>query len=326
MQTTKNFSAAYKINLLLAKLYIKQERISDLKIPITALEKFVQGKEVADYNSSLSWVKSKLAALENNYKSAYNFYQNYANESSLSLQQKREAMVERLQVKFDINLKNSENKILKSQTELQQLSIQSKEAENLINQLIISFSFIIIAFFSYHLYRQTKLRKAHEVLALTDELTGLSNRRHIMQQANEEISRSRRLNSSLIIGIMDLDFFKKINDNYGHAVGDHVLQQFSSLIKKEIRQYDNIGRIGGEEWLVLFPDAKQKDIESIIKRMRESISNISANDDNKTLNISFSMGLTTFTETDNNIDELIIRADNALYKAKENGRNCHVYM
>ena len=105
-----------------------------------------------------------------------------------------------------------------------------------------------------------------------------------------------------------------------------MLQQFSSLIKKEIRQYDSIGKIGGEEWLVLFPDAKHKDIEAIIKRMRDRVSNITANDENKPLNVSFNMGLTAFTKTDNSIDKLIIRADKALYKAKDNGRNCHFYL
>lgn len=157
---------------------------------------------------------------------------------------------------------------------------------------------------------------------IQDPLTGLMNRRYLMDIAEREISRAHRKNLTLAVAMLDIDFFKKINDTYGHSAGDKVLQEVSALIKNSIRVEDFAFRFGGEEFLILFSDIYIMEclekIESIRKRM-ELISIIYGNIDIPRITIS--AGIAVFPLNGNTAEILIKIADAALYKAKENGRN-----
>ncbi|MCW8889727.1 MAG: GGDEF domain-containing protein [Sedimenticola sp.] len=162
------------------------------------------------------------------------------------------------------------------------------------------------------------LKKIQE-LAITDELTGLANRRSIMEQLANEWERSKRNQRPFCIALIDIDFFKEINDTYGHLAGDTVLQQFSSLVSQELRSPDKIGRYGGEEFLLIMPDTHVSEAEKVADRIRRTISQHEHGNIAPGLTIQVSIGI---AEYDNQpIQEIIKRADLALYQSKNSGRN-----
>jgi diguanylate cyclase (GGDEF)-like protein len=171
-----------------------------------------------------------------------------------------------------------------------------------------------------------KLKEARnkiETLAITDELTGLFNRRHLITRLDEEIKRSRRLEKKLGCILIDIDHFKSINDNYGHLFGDEALRSISSLIQKSIRSYDILGRIGGEEFLVILPDTNFEETRNFAERIRTDIKD---NFELKTessgaIKITVSLGISEMQYSDPSIDDIIQRADRGLYKAKNSGRD-----
>jgi len=169
-------------------------------------------------------------------------------------------------------------------------------------------------------------REALRVQATHDSLTQLFNRSALMDMMSREISRSIRDQSSIGLLIVDIDHFKSVNDTFGHLVGDQVLKQLSSQMKTCTRQYDIIGRYGGEEFIILLPRCGKQEVLSVAERLRNSISNTLFETTAGPINLSISLGATWVTPSDQECheEELIRIADEALYKAKNNGRNCTI--
>jgi diguanylate cyclase (GGDEF)-like protein len=163
-------------------------------------------------------------------------------------------------------------------------------------------------------------KKRLEIQSRTDPLTGVLNRRAILSQIENELSRAKRNNAHISISMLDLDHFKKINDTFGHLAGDTVLRECMNRVKESIRTYDTIGRFGGEEFIVVFPEAKQEGALAIAERIRLKINEKNADVNGVSIPFTISQGLATCNGK-SNIDELIAKADEALYRAKENGRN-----
>jgi diguanylate cyclase (GGDEF)-like protein len=167
-----------------------------------------------------------------------------------------------------------------------------------------------------HLHRKT------QELTIVDELTGSYNYRHFAKKLTEEKRRSRRYGSALSLIMVDIDWFKKLNDNYGHEAGNLVLKQLSETIKKCIRDVDIFARYGGEEFAVILPQTPLRDARVIGERIRQQVE---ARDfiigENQTTNITVSIGLTSFPENGKSQEELVSVADQALYHAKGDGRN-----
>lgn len=161
-----------------------------------------------------------------------------------------------------------------------------------------------------------------EIQAQTDELTKLPNRRRFFSQLESEISRSKRYNTPLSIAYLDLDHFKTINDTYGHEAGDAVLCAVSDSLSNKLRAEDSIGRIGGEEFCICLPGATaDKSIEPC-ERYRSLVSALVIVCKKQNLKVTASFGLTTFNPQIDDCSSLLARADEALYKAKQDGRNC----
>lgn len=155
-----------------------------------------------------------------------------------------------------------------------------------------------------------------------DFLTGLWNRFAIMSRLSTEFSRAVRHNSPLSIAMADLDRFKQINDTYGHQAGDTVLVETGARMMNTLRAYDAVGRYGGEEFLLIFPECEMKNAITVCERVRSAICETPIHLKEGAIDVTASFGISTlnFTE-DTQIETMINRADNALYKAKENGRN-----
>lgn len=184
--------------------------------------------------------------------------------------------------------------------------------------IVFSIAFIIVQSITKKLVvAQNELQS----LASIDSLTSVYNRRYIFKQLKIEACRVFRGKGELSIILIDLDFFKKINDSYGHPVGDAVLQKVAKTIQDNIREYDTLGRYGGEEFLVVLPNANTTNALEIAERVRKSIESLVIEYNKQIIPITISCGVSTLSSSETSIEQLIKIADKALYTAKENGRN-----
>ena len=156
--------------------------------------------------------------------------------------------------------------------------------------------------------------------ATLDALTNLNNRRQFETRLKQEIAITKRQNNPLCAMMIDIDFFKKVNDTYGHASGDEVLRTVASVIKAQLRESDIPARYGGEEFAVLLPYTHIDEAKIVGERLRKAVEETTVQLDDLTINVTISMGLAEFTQEETG-EELFARADKALYEAKEGGRN-----
>lgn len=165
-------------------------------------------------------------------------------------------------------------------------------------------------------------QKKLEKLALTDELTGLPNRRSFMSNLSCEHQRSLRYHHPVSLVVIDLDYFKKINDQYGHASGDYVLCHFSYLLRRNLRKEDMLGRIGGEEFAVLLPETTKQDALILLERIQKAVASSTIDNIAPGFKYTFSAGLTELVlDAPPNCQEWLHTTDLALYQAKSSGRN-----
>jgi two-component system, cell cycle response regulator len=161
-------------------------------------------------------------------------------------------------------------------------------------------------------------------LASTDSLTGILNRRAFMERLKAELERTEREHTSLSIIMADIDHFKSVNDEHGHQAGDRVLQEFSRRLMKLARPYDFIGRYGGEEFIACLPNTNEEQTLSIAERLRRGVEEmVVSRSGGANITITASLGTASYSaETGkDDVDRIIKRADDALYKAKREGRN-----
>lgn len=167
----------------------------------------------------------------------------------------------------------------------------------------------------------SKVSKALEDLARTDELTGLLNRRGVSERIDNELIRSQREGQEFSIVICDVDYFKKINDRFGHDVGDQVLVQLAEKLQATVRGSDSVARWGGEEFIFLLPNTSIEQAYQLIERIRESIEQERFMYSSRRVKVSISCGLAS-TKFSSGFSGLLKAADISLYEAKEEGRNC----
>lgn len=167
----------------------------------------------------------------------------------------------------------------------------------------------------------TRQKEAAEALARTDVLTGLANRRAFEEAAQREIRRALRNREPLALIVTDIDRFKAINDTHGHHAGDRVLMHFAHTLSAAVREVDLVGRWGGEEFVILMPGTAIEEATLAAERMRQAVAASPARCEDKTCPCTASFGVATFTGGAPSLDALLGRADRALYRAKENGRD-----
>ncbi|WP_148714361.1 sensor domain-containing diguanylate cyclase [Chitinolyticbacter meiyuanensis] len=159
-------------------------------------------------------------------------------------------------------------------------------------------------------------------MATTDELTGLNNRREWQRRGAETMMLARRNGEPISLLMLDLDHFKSVNDNHGHLVGDLVLRAVSQACLATLRTTDNLGRWGGEEFVVMLPDTPLIEAARVAEKLRSNVAAAQVPDgDNDPITVTISIGVTTLRPADSDLDDLIKRADDALYAAKRAGRN-----
>jgi two-component system, cell cycle response regulator len=174
-----------------------------------------------------------------------------------------------------------------------------------------------------HLQDELKEKNALlQELSGTDDLTKLANRRRFMEQFASEFARAKRYKTELSFLILDLDFFKQVNDSHGHLAGDSVLVQIAKVMKESVRSSDLVGRYGGEEFGLLLPETGLKGSRVYADRIRKRIEDTRFEAAGKLIHVTVSGGISSYPEISvETVDELWRKADQALYRAKQNGRN-----
>jgi diguanylate cyclase (GGDEF)-like protein len=156
---------------------------------------------------------------------------------------------------------------------------------------------------------------------MTDELTRLPNRRHILALAGEQVQAARQGGEPFCLVALDVDHFKRINDTYGHDVGDLVLQRVAHACRSALRREDWIGRTGGEEFLAVLPRTSSAVALDVGARLRSAVEGIDCADLAPGLKVTASLGVTEWNPGDPSLDAVAKRADDSLYRAKQGGRN-----
>ena len=162
-------------------------------------------------------------------------------------------------------------------------------------------------------------------LSSTDELTGLFNRRSFESTFEKEFLRAQRYNNNLTLVIFDIDYFKKVNDTYGHQCGDFVLKEISNAALQTFRKTDTVFRFGGEEFAVILTETDIEQAKIPLERFRKTVETLNLTYQNQNINVTVSIGACQFDETITSKEEFLKLADFALYEAKNTGRNRCVF-
>lgn len=178
----------------------------------------------------------------------------------------------------------------------------------------------------YVLLNDVSALKASEerlrLLSITDSLTGAYNRRHFIDEAEKEIIRARRYNHATGLLLLDIDHFKRVNDTYGHAIGDEALKAFTAACQHELRSNDVLGRLGGEEFAVLLPETDGTGARLVAERIRHAVEDIGVvSEHHGIVRLTVSIGVSSCSGGARTVDALLSTADEALYRAKAAGRN-----
>jgi len=303
----------------------------ELEKPDQASQELLMLKNVVDEyegkQQSIAYqrLNAKLYALKKDYESAYKTQVEVTNAYNEMYENNRRNAIQELLVKFDLDKKANDNRILQQENELQELRLKQKQKESTIWRMAMAFAVLIMVLIGYLLQRILVNRNHFQEMALKDHLTGAPNRRAILEFAERQYQLSKRNRTPLTVAIIDLDFFKSINDNYGHDVGDEVLKAFSTAISSSIRSQDQFGRYGGEEWLLVLTNTPVEDVSIIFERITKNLSSIEVDSLPADLKITFSLGAAQVDKKDTTVNKTINRADTNLYQAKESGRNKAIF-
>lgn len=306
--------------ILLSDIYIKKgelKKANDMNDEVfTMIDKFSR----SIYKSNFLEKRYKLKKRLGHNDDAFEAIEKQLLYTKKHLEATSESNIKTLQVKFDVKEKEDRILQLAHEKDISELKAKKDHQQSIIWRLSAAIAFILVIVSLLLVYYQMLQRQRYHSIALTDYLTKAPNRRGIMRIAEDKIHEQE-----VTVAIIDLDYFKKINDNFGHNTGDLVLIAFAKAATKTLRESDSFGRYGGEEWLLILNTTKKAAITKIFDRLKENFSkyciDITEGNLPKDWVITFSMGAIINNLTDNNLNDLIRQADKLLYRAKENGRN-----
>jgi len=279
------------------------------------------GAQPADDIAELYELRSRAHAAVGNYPAAFNdqgeFLRRMREQGTLD----RIREVAQLRVQFENDQEKQKIALLEKDKKLAEEQIMSQRRTTQLVAIAGLTGLVTALFLGYALFSNRRHRAELIRLAERDELTGLLNRRAIVRKAVELLSRARESKGTLVIGLIDLDHFKSINDRFGHAVGDQLLQRLAIAMRTALHTREIFGRYGGEEFLVLFPDTTMDQARQSAERLRGALRDLPLRVDEEDVTVTLSFGLSSFESGDVLFDQVARRADIALYVAKTQGRD-----
>ena len=226
-----------------------------------------------------------------------------------------------LEYEYEIRRRDFENRQLRAEATVKQQEVAALEAVRRWQWLAIGLGVLLMALLALLAWRQWHKSRRLRDLTLLDPLTGVANRPGIEREAARALEESIRDGTPLSLLMLDLDHFKAINDRYGHAAGDKVLRATTTAWQAQLRGRDPLGRVGGEEFVVVCPDTTLEQALMVANRLRESANALRFDEIDPALRVSVSIGAAQARKTGDSCDALLDRADTALYRAKQQGRD-----
>lgn len=222
---------------------------------------------------------------------------------------------------FADTVNDLQNQASRQQLDIKQLELEQQQKQARINQLtavIVGLFALVAVITAWFLYRS---KKHHQLRARTDYLTGIANRRHVIKEGRRLLAACQQKDENLSIIIIDIDDFKPINDDHGHAVGDVVIQQVVNNMRSGLSDGQKIGRIGGEEFLMLLPHSNKERAYAIAEQIRKQVAEKEIIVNQLSLQVTVSLGVAVNQPQDTVFEELLRRADETMYQAKIAGKN-----
>jgi len=320
----ENSNSLANLRLLASKAHSQQQNMDAAIAALVEAFEFSSGGQLSFVlYQALQLQRAELLSQLNEYEAAYNVMQNVVKDR---LREQPISDIKRMldmHANFQLNIQQQENAELKQENEWKSMQLETKQKLSTLYLIVMGLLLCLTGLLLLFLIRGRKHRSHLEQLAHTDQLTGLHSRARTLELLNHHQQLFARTRQEYCVAILDLDYFKRINDTYGHQVGDKVLQQFGGLCQDSFRKSDIIGRIGGEEFLFILPNTPANRAQEVFQHFAKRMLNIGRNLELSQATTA-SVGLVSPMQEEK-VLQIIKRADDALYKAKNNGRNCVVF-
>lgn len=326
IEESGNIQNLFKLHLDLAKVNLSLKNSSAAERNLRLAESIFPQIEDKPGQQQFYTIASDIKASASDYESAYYFARKIATTQSDIFEQQSKQDTQRYLSQFNAQITEARNRALESENELQALKLNRQDEAYRLSIIIVVLTFFLFLATSVLLFFIARNRNYFKKLALVEHLTNAPNRRAILEYATLHFDKARLKNGCLAICILDLDRFKNINDNFGHDSGDAVLKIFAEKCKGSLRGNDSFGRYGGEEWLMVLEESSPQNIVQIFERLRALLNDSQIKGLKKDYSLTFSMGVAIYdSKVDNNVSNLIKRAEKAVYEAKNSGRDKIVF-
>jgi diguanylate cyclase (GGDEF)-like protein len=299
------------------------QKLRRLPESLTALERALAIFRETDSLLELSATFSELALVNadmGNWRAAYENQTQSQSTVETLLRNQRDQRFATLKVEFDTAAKEKENQLLMRENEVNAKAIAEGTRARKLQAAVIAMTAVLAALLVALAVHQRRITRRMRTLAMTDELTGVPNRRAVLGRIVPLLQEEGHAPCSILV--VDIDHFKSINDRFGHPIGDEALRMVTSKLGDALREPAFMGRLGGEEFVIVLPDTDLEAAVQTAERLREQVLAI---DTRRLLNerqLTVSIGVTTSMTSSDTISSMLKRADSALYAAKYAGRNC----
>ncbi|HKR66919.1 MAG TPA: tetratricopeptide repeat-containing diguanylate cyclase [Thermoanaerobaculia bacterium] len=300
--------------------YRRLGRSSEALRDLDAARAYFESEKNARYLEKNTEETSLVYEQLGDWRNAYDFRKRYGALQQELAVARRDELSSRLRVEFDAEKKEHENRALARENALRAAALHDAQQNQRLQLAVIILTALLATALALLFWRQVVNTRRMRAMAMTDELTRLPNRRHILAALEIVFAEAKRHAQRVALIVLDIDRFKRINDTYGHAAGDEVLKAVARTCRLSLRPSDQLGRIGGEEFLiVLQAPATAEQANEVAERLRTSVEQLDVSSIDKDLRITISLGV--WITNDYDAKTAIAAADELLYRAKESGRN-----
>jgi len=271
--------------------------------------------------AEVNLIMARSFSILGDFKQAFDYKKKYIFDGYRYFDATRNEKIAELDKTYATDHKLKQNELLVNQNKIKRLKIKDAENKQFAQQRNIAILIATVIVFLLLLLKQLKIRNRLKYLAKTDTLTNLYNRRTLFEQGSYLVDSALSEQQPLSVILLDIDFFKNINDTYGHDIGDNVIKTIAQLGSETMRSRDVFARLGGEEFAGILPGVSCDEAKAIAERLREKVANMELSSLNVNQQITVSIGVACLELVSPDFDELLNAADLAMYFAKANGRN-----
>ena len=299
--------------------YRRLGRLTEALRELDAARRFYERENNARFLEKNAEEEALVYAQLGDWRKAYDASSRHADLEQKLAATRRDEISSRLRVTFDTERKEQENRTLARENALRTTALREAQRSRKLQIAVSILTALLAVAMALLFWRQVVNTRRMRAMAMTDELTRLPNRRHILVVAEIAFDKAKREGRPAAVIVLDIDHFKRINDTWGHAAGDAVLRNVARTCRTELRPGDQIGRIGGEEFLVVLDSATAQQAREIAERLRLAVERLDLSAIAPDLRVTISLGVWAASEYDSTA--AIATADSMLYRAKEGGRN-----